>query len=256
MFEIVSAFINFFLNPYLWLLLPFFAMGLLLILKQTKHFNRLFYGSLAWLFIITSPLAGLLTDWHEHKIPRPELAQLGPFDAIVALGGGNLYQHKESGLYKTNRTATRYLEAMILARRLQVPNLLLSRSMILDNRYYDEAQSFENLLKDLGATEQGPVLSLFKDSTNTYTESLAAVEKLKEISATKILLVTSSLHMPRALKVYQRYSSLQITPYPVDYSFHEQREISHFGLVNLNRWRYLLHEWLGHFAYKLTGKIL
>lgn len=93
------------------------------------------------------------------------------------------------------------------------------------------------------------------ESRNTYENIRNSVEKHPEILQGEWLLVTSAAHMVRAMKVCAAFN-FSPTPYPTDYrSSGENLEIITWNFAqNLSLLRHAWREWLGLFAYFLSGK--
>ena len=69
------------------------------------------------------------------------------------------------------------------------------------------------------------------------------------------LLLTSAFHMPRAMGVFSR-TGWNATPWPVDYRATAHDSWFDFSLHDGPQlWELALHEWLGFYAYRVTGWI-
>lgn len=124
----------------------------------------------------------------------------------------------------------------------------------LTTQEFKEADLARTALKRLGMNTDKVIFE--SQSRNTF-ENIQLIKALISPKEGEVwVLVTSAQHMPRAMGI-ARAESWQMIPYPVDYNFPKQMEMSislNFasGAGNL----YVgLYEFIGLAMYKLTGKI-
>lgn len=163
----------------------------------------------------TSGVSNLLARSLEWRFLPPEEILAG--DAIVLLGGGT-----EPAIYprpgvEINGAGDRVLYAAQLYKEGKAPVMLLSGGEI--NWLNDDSSSpAEDMAAILGEMDvPGSALILENKSRNTYENALNARELLDEKEFNNILLVTSALHMPRSVAVFEA-QGFKVTPLPVDYS--------------------------------------
>jgi uncharacterized SAM-binding protein YcdF (DUF218 family) len=102
------------------------------------------------------------------------------------------------------------------------------------------------------------------DSLNTYQNAVHVKETLENRGIKKVLLVTSAMHTPRALKIFQR-QGIDVIPAPTDFlvSQGELQELtsSPKGAIlnllpdttNLYQFTNALKEYIGSVIYSLRG---
>jgi uncharacterized SAM-binding protein YcdF (DUF218 family) len=105
-------------------------------------------------------------------------------------------------------------------------------------------------------------LWLEPDSRNTYENALFSTRILREKGIQRILLVTSALHMPRSLKLFQA-QGLEVIPLPTDYTVTQgdQAQLDARAFVlsllpsaeNLALTSRVLKEYIGIIVYDLRG---
>jgi len=108
---------------------------------------------------------------------------------------------------------------------------------------------------DAQGVDQGRIIYETK-SRNTYENSLFSA-RLSTVDPNKSwLLLTSAIHMPRALAVF-RAAEWNITPYATDFQTGiETMNWTDYSILRGNQlWGQLLHEVIGYWAYTLTGKL-
>lgn len=141
------------------------------------------------------------------------LAEVPEADAIVLLGGvvaPALYPRRTAELYDG---ADRIVEAARLFRAGRAPRILLSGGSFHGGR--PESDDLASYLRELGV----PDAALLADpaSRNTFENAVEARRRLAPLGANRILLVTSALHMPRAVGLF-RHQGFDVVPVPVDFS--------------------------------------
>jgi len=256
-------------------LLPLFVypLGLTCILIAVSiilHRHRLLSNILLiialvtiWLFSITPISSGLARSLEWRYFPP---ADIPAADAAVVLGGGT-----EANLYprpgvEVNSAGDRVLYAARIFQSGKVEHLLLSGGEItwLKDTQSTPADEMAVLLKELGVP--GEALWLEDQSKNTYENAVLSAEILKENAVDKVLLITSAIHMPRAVALFQK-QGIEVIPLPVDYSVTQNDSTSNnqdwigqlLGWLpsagNLNTSTNALKEYLGLLVAKLRGWI-
>jgi uncharacterized SAM-binding protein YcdF (DUF218 family) len=119
-----------------------------------------------------------------------------------------------------------------------------------------EADSMRALLIDLGVPDEAIVLEV--ESNNTWGNCKYSKGLLEERGATEVLLVTSAIHMRRALATC-RTAGLAVRPAPTDYWVAAEGEHNWLDLapqpLALLYTHLALREWLGFWVYQRRGWI-
>ncbi len=255
-------------------LLPLFVypLGLAVVLlivailtnRNHKASRRLVIAAVVILWISsTTGLSNLLARSLERQYLPPE--EVPAADAIVVLGGGTEPAAYPRSEVEVNGAGDRVLYAAQLFNEGKAPRILLSGGEIswLNNGATTPAQDMQNLLLRLGIPESALILE--NESQNTYENAVKAKEILSEMEINRILLVTSAMHMPRAVALFEK-QGFDVTPVPVDYSVteNESAESSSGSLIgrllgvipsagNLALTTNALKEYLGMLIYTLQG---
>jgi uncharacterized SAM-binding protein YcdF (DUF218 family) len=155
--------------------------------------------------------------------------------------------------------AGRITETVVLARRFPEARVVISGG---DSSLFpaarSEAATTRDLLVALGVAAERIVLE--GNSRNTYENAVMSYAVAQPKVGETWLLVTSALHMPRAVGCFRR-AGWTIIPYPVDYhTAQKSRTISELrpGLLladNLALLTLSMKEWLGLAAYYALGRI-
>ena len=180
-------------------------------------------------------------------------------EAIVVLGGATDPAFWPRPWVHLTEAGDRVLYAARLYREGKAPLLILS-----GGGWYGapEAASMADVLKFLGVPDSAIIQE--PDSLNTHQNAVNVREILAARGIHRILLVTSAMHMPRALLVF-RHEGIDALPAPTDFTATERDiEESHSSLaanvVNLLPdagslyWTSLaLKEYFGLATYRLAG---
>ncbi len=157
------------------------------------------------------------------------------------------------------------LYAAQLYKEGKAPYILLSGGDIewLSTGATTPAEDMATLLVKMGVPENA--LWLETESKNTYENALYAKKMLDEQGINQILLVTSAMHMPRAVALFEK-QGFEVTPLPVDFSVTDSISASSGqGILvsklidilpsasNLAMTTNAMKEYLGYFIYKLQG---
>lgn len=187
----------------------------------------------------------------------PKLALPEKVDGIVVLGGGfegaiNLAR----GGYELNTSGDRMVETAILARRFPQAKVVVSGgngSLLLDGE--GDADTAPRLLGALGVAADRLILE--DKSRNTYENAVFSRRLVSPKPGETWLLVTSAFHMPRAKALFDKAGFATIA-WPVDYRTSGKEGIGLFRdnpADSLQATTMAIREWIGLFAYRLSGKI-
>ncbi|MDP2965841.1 MAG: YdcF family protein [Pelolinea sp.] len=211
----------------------------------------------------TNGISNLLARSLEWRYKPPEEIPSG--EAIVLLGGGTeSAAYPRSGV-EINGAGDRVLYAAQLYKDGKAPLILLSGGEIiwLNDGSATPAEDMAQMLTSLGVPTEALIIE--DRSRNTYENALYAKELLAEKGINKILLVTSAMHMPRAVALFEA-QGFKVMPLPVDYSIVENESVENQdgvlitkilniipGASNLALTTNALKEYLGSFIYQLQG---
>ena len=206
-----------------WLLQPSSLMAIALLLATmalAARAHRL-AGILAAvaLLIVAVPttfdVAGRLAWELERRVERP--AEMpDEVDGILVLGGAVEWQiSRERGQLTLNSAGERMLAAAALARRYPQARLALT-GVYREDVEHDFVAASEDGSLIFGEEYRGRRVEFIGESRSTYEDALLALERLNPRAGETWLLVTSAIHMPRALATF-RNLGWSLTPYPVDY---------------------------------------
>ncbi|TAM34325.1 MAG: YdcF family protein [Burkholderiaceae bacterium] len=175
---------------------------LLVIIRRRKTALALAVLSLCWGLFWSLPASSLWAGGRlEQLYPYTPPQDLPAAQAIVVLGGNTAGGRRNwFEPYNKNTALTRVDTASQLYEAHRAPVLVLSGAALEGK--ISEAQSMANALEKKGIPEQALIMET--NSYNTHENGLYTARKLKSLGISRILLVTSALHMPRAMAVFRK----------------------------------------------------
>lgn len=161
--------------------------------------------------LVAYQLAGLL-EWQ--YFPLEEVPEV---EVVVVLGGGTLAANPPRVMAEVNGAGDRLIYAARLYREGKAQKLLLSGGGIdwYTPSSANPAAEIAFLLELMGVPKEALILE--DRSQNTLQNAQFAKRLLEEMGIKRILLVTSAMHMPRSVRVFER-QGLEVVPVPTDYT--------------------------------------
>lgn len=196
--------------------------GTLLWRNRRRSGGILLIVALGWLWLWSTPV---FSDWIraslERRYPPLPVAKLPAVDAIVVLGGAMEAAKPPERLYPDlNAAADRVWHAARLFRAGKAPLILVSGGNLpwsgIDR---PEAAVIAELLQEFGVPATAIVLEPNSRTTRENRDNSLLI--LHSLGVHRILLVTSALHMPRALALFEA-TDLEAIPAPTDFEVHER----------------------------------
>ena len=224
------------------------------VFNNTELQKGLVIATAALLFaLMVIPFDQMIARPLENRYPRPALP--AHVDGIVVLDGGlmpNIYLSR--GVTGANPSVLRMVAGVELARRFPQAKFVFSgtsgRTPSDQEREHRTAEAF------LLALGMAPGRTIFERTSRDTGQNLAnSKAQLQPKDGETWLLVTSALHMPRAMAIADKIG-WKMVPWPSDYisTAHSNGiRISYpsEGLMGIDA---ALHEWVGAVAYRLTGR--
>lgn len=256
MFFILSKIFEFLAAPtYAALFLT--AVGIALLFTRFRRSGRRLasIGTVALMVMSFSPLGDYLATPLENRFP-PAPVDLAEPNGIIVLGGSvDEYISMVRGRIAFNEAAERLTAPVELARRFPNARLVFTGgSGALSGSPFSEAEVTERFWRGLGIPQQRVVYEA--RSSNTWENAVFTRNLIMPRPGERWLLVTSAMHMPRAVGIF-RQVGFPVIPYPVDYRTSgrvvdwtpHRKAPEALQIVDL-----AAHEWFGLFVYRLMGK--
>lgn len=231
------------------------VLGLVLgLFRLRKTGGALIVAGLLWALAWSLPVTSLwLGGALEGRYPHLPPAESPTADAIVVLGGNTangranwfLPYDKDTAVVRVDTAAQLYLAG-------RAPKVVLSGGALEGD--VSEARGMAHAIRQQGVPESALILE--NASRTTYENAALTEDQLKARGIGKVLLVTSALHMPRAMAAFSKQGVVAIAaPAPP--------QIVPPADGSLNRWlpdqrtfdasRSIIKEYAGLFVYWLRG---
>ena len=257
MFFVVSKIVWFVVAP-LNALVFLFILGQVLGATGWRRAGRTAtWGALAGLLLVGfSPVGVLLMRPLEDRFPQPP-ADLAAPTGIVVLGGSTDEVISAARDQVTIAdAATRVTAAVELARRFPTARLVFSGgSGTLLLRQRTEAEDTRRVWISMGVAPDR--ITTEDRSRNTDENARFTADLIRPKAGERWLLVTSAVHMPRAMGLF-RAVNFPVIPYPVDYRTSGTWAdflIPRDAILGFGRFTIALREWVGLAVYRATGRI-
>lgn len=223
MFVFFSKFLPLFIYP---LGLIFLLLILALVCRRRPRLQAALLG-IALMILYTAS-----NRWVSYTLARSlewKYLPLNPVPtagAIVVLGGGTESEQFPRPAVEVNSAGDRVLYAAQLYKEGKAPVILLSGGNItwLGGRTMTPAEEMAEILDLVGIP--GAAIWQQPRSQNTYEDALYSSQLLNEKGVRRVLLVTSAMHMPRSVALFE-HQGIEVIPAPTDYTVTRQ------GMENL-----------------------
>jgi len=206
--------------------------------------------------------ASLLRSLEWRYIPQAEIPQ---GEVIILLGGGTMPAEYPRSMVEFNSAGDRVLYAAQLYHQGKADHILASGGTIewLNANDTTAAQEMASLLELLQVPEEA--IWLEADSRNTHENAVNTHAMLAPMGIKRIILVTSAVHMPRSVALFEMLG-FDVIPAPTDYRITRSEwdrlrspnpAVQLLNLIpsaeNLSQTSGVLKEYFGLFIYRLRG---
>jgi len=244
---------EFFLYPFTWVLI---LLLLALLTYNQKRRKRLLLWSFGLLVFFSNSfiIDELVRAW---EVEVTLTGDIDPSVKTAILLGGGVYHDKETGKIKYGRNADRYLSVLQPYREGVIDKVLVSGGPA---NYLEPWAKESEIIKGLyllcGLQSEDVIIE--DKSLNTFENALNCKPILEELGEEKFLLITSSLHMRRAMACFEK-QGIQLQPYSAMKMVGTRRwQIDYLVVPSINnfgKWSALIHEWIGFLSYKVRGYV-
>lgn len=164
-----------------------------------------------------------LSGWLESRYPVVPVAAAGPADAIVVLGGILGPATPDGVVTNWSDSVERFEAGVALIQAERAPRLVFTgaRRQWLE-RETTEGEELRRLAIARGVAPEKILVTRFID--NTATEAAAVADLMKADGQKRIILVTTSWHMPRSVYLFRR-AGVDCQPFPVDFHLDRTRSV-------------------------------
>ena len=241
------------LDPFniLWVLV---LIGYLcFLLKKRTLARRIFIGCVVWFLLVSTPLVPtMVLDSLERQyepVTVEELADPAASYHIVVLGKGHGFDDRlPANSLLSTKALSRLSEGIRL--HLQIPNSTLILSGYSSSGRTTQAE----MLRDTAV-----LLGVKRENTRIQTEPGNTLEEARVYAAKysgdeQVILVTSAVHMPRAVMLFER-AGVEVIPSPADYQIKGSWRQVWFrmpSMGSIQKLRDAVHEYAAILKYKIV----
>lgn len=175
--------------------------------------------AMTWLSLWSLPATSFwLREQVESAFPFVPIHELPAVEAVIVLGGTMSPPQGEQHFPDLLSAADRVWHAARIYRAGKAPLLVLSGGSDRVFSLTSEAESMKLMLQDFGVPEEAMVLE--SESRNTRENARFTAEILRNLNVQTIILVTSALHMRRAIAIF-RAEGFIVIPASTDHEGHK-----------------------------------
>ncbi|NGM88892.1 YdcF family protein [Parapusillimonas sp. SGNA-6] len=198
----ISTFLTYLVVPLNLCIVLLLLGAVLFMVRRRKTAFFVAAAGLGWVLFWSLPASSLWAGGRlEQLYPRQMPAKLPPAPAIVVLGGSTANSRANWFEPYDKATASPRIDtAAVLYKEGRAPLILLSGAALDGNT--SEAEMMANALEEQAIPASAIVLE--RRSLTTRENAVYTAEELKRRHIDRILLVTSALHMPRAVAVFRK----------------------------------------------------
>ena len=209
------------------------------------------------LLVASLPITGnWLIGRLESSYPALKIAEAGPADAIVVLGG--ILGPKAAPGYPTNwaESSERYDGGVVLLRAGRGKVLVFTGARLpWEQRTTLEGDDLRAIAISQGVPAEQIMVT--REISNTRDEARAVAEMAKAHGWKKVIVVTTAWHMPRAAHLFKK-AGVDFIPFPVDFRSNGGRALSAVDFLPkaeaLQMTETALRECYGMAFYAVTGR--
>ena len=235
------------------------ALGCLALLLRWRRIGATLMGSSLLLYLVAGlgPLGHILLRPLEDQFPRPPADMAAP-DGIIVLGGGmNEIMLRDRNALVLSAEGGRMTDTVMLARRFPKARVVFTggSAALVVNTGITESDAARQFFIAMGLPAER--LAFEEKSRNTDENAQFTRDLVQPKPGERWLLVTSAFHLPRSVALFRK-AGFDVIPWPSDYvtrgrpnDYYRPSATAANGLGLTDSG---LREWIGLFAYRLTGK--
>lgn len=253
---VAAKFLAFLTQPLAWVA-ALMALAVLLMRRRPRWSQGLGGAAIMLLVLLGwEPLPDALLRQLEGRYP-PVTAQanLAPYAGVIVLGGGlePAYTWSAPDQSALGDAAERVTEVLPLLKRQ--PHLRVLFTGGEGELFANDLTEAERAKRFFAAQGVADTTLILESASRTTFENAVFSKALPSVDARQPwLLVTSAWHMPRAMAAFAR-TGWNVTAYPVDFRAGLATPWTQYSMDGgVKKWRIALHEVIGLWVYRLTGR--
>ncbi|MBM3854299.1 MAG: YdcF family protein [Verrucomicrobia bacterium] len=243
-----------FLHKFLPFLFQPLTISLILVLFRRRAFV---WAAVLLLWISSTPVVGgLLARVAEGPAERARATEAPTADAIVVLSAGRIIAPGHAAISEWE-DADRFFGGVELFLAGKAPLLVFTGAQPNGPRGVPlEGETLSTYARGLGVPQDRIATTGAVANTQEEANGVAVLLRVQRAGPTRVLLVTSAFHMPRARLLFER-AGFAIVPFPVDFQYAAGSRLNVMDFlpsaVGLQKTHAMLHELYGRLFYRVTG---
>lgn len=231
---------------------PLFFIILIIILGILLKSKKISFLGIFILILCSLPIfSNKLIHYLEKNFQPTDISNIKNVDAIVVLSGMiRVVKNDKNYKYEFTDAVDRILAGIDLIKINKAPYIILTRGSLPGSPIKSEGEVLYDHLIKAGINKEKIILTAKVQNTDQEAKS---IKKLLNNKIKEIILVTSAIHMPRAIKVFEAVE-INVVPFPVDFSNYSLK----FTFMDFipsasafNKTSYFVREMQGRIYYKL-----
>ncbi|HSF45364.1 MAG TPA: YdcF family protein [Chitinophagaceae bacterium] len=242
---IISKIVGFLIDPFLWIIIVLILSAFI----NDNWWKKICRRSALVMFLFFSNNFIINNLWNRYQWQPVTIPSNTTYQYGIILGGLVGYdEERKQGFF--GQASDRFIQTARLYHLGYINKILVTggNAIFVKEQGYNEADHIAGNLRDLGIPAQDILLE--KLARNTQQNALFSKQIMDSSGPSgKCLLITSAVHMPRAMKIFLR-SGMAVDPYPCHYKVLSQdSKLTWKSLIPsteaLGKWSELLKEWVG-----------
>jgi uncharacterized SAM-binding protein YcdF (DUF218 family) len=206
--------LTFFLNPFIWIIA---LLSFAIFSKNEMKRKKLMSIALVMIVFFSNPWIIIQLQYPLHAPPMPMEAN-EKYEIGVLLGGITSYDRvNKAGHF--NMSSDRFIQTALLYKTGHIKKIIASggrNGMFLEDNFR-EAEFIAKNLVDLGIPKEDILIEGNSKNTQENAENTRKILDSIGTINTKIVLITSAFHIPRAKTTFE-LEGIQVRPYPCAFS--------------------------------------
>lgn len=209
----------------------------------------------AVLWAVSTPImAHWMTAQLESEYPPSLVSNYRPADVIIVLGGALSPPGNDNPYADLGEASDRAVHAYRIFKAALAPKILVSGGNVFPDGRVSEGEAIADLLAEWGIDRSAIIIE--GNSRNTFENAQQSADVWKKEGFRSGLLVTSALHMPRALAVFRK-AGLSVEPASTDFRSGDPPIPFPLSILpdarSLEESSLAIKEWIGLFVYRWRG---
>ena len=250
MFFILSKILSFLVDPFIWVIIIF---SLSILIKKTYKRKYYFFIGFGLVLLFSNTVIYTIVE-EKWNIKSDEFEEYYDYGILL---GGMIGLNSTSDNIQFLKNNDRLLNTIELYKTGRIKKILITGASGSLTSNMKESQLLKKFLISVGISKKKIIVE--DKSMNTHENAIYSKKVINQLhpdNNVRCLAITSSYHMRRTIACFDK-TYIKVDPYVKNPS------IKHFDLENiivpqshiLFKWKILLHEIIGYFAYKVMGYI-